>query len=70
MIYVCLYVCVCVCVRVGENRHLEGHDKVCEVKLGLQVQLDRHVLHTWKTKKTPTTQEINYLNLSLLISPH
>lgn len=51
----CLYVCVC----VRENRHLEGHDKVCEVKLGLQVQLDRHVLHTWKTKRTPTTQEIN-----------
>lgn len=48
---------MCVCVR--ENRHLEGHDKVCEVKLGLQVQLDRHVLHTWKTKTTPTTQEIN-----------
>lgn len=52
-------ICVFVCVCVRENRHLEGHDKVCEVKLGLQVQLDRHVLHTWKTKTTPTTQEIN-----------
>lgn len=35
---------VCVCER--ENRHLEGHDKVREMKLGLQVQLDGHILHT------------------------
>lgn len=35
-----------------ERRHLEGHDKVCEVKLGLQVQLDGHVLHTCRKKDT------------------
>lgn len=37
-----------VCER--ENRHLEGHDKMCEMKLGLQVQLDGHILHTCRYK--------------------
>lgn len=31
-------------------RHLEGHDQMREVKLGLQVQLDGNVLHACKQK--------------------
>lgn len=45
--------CVCVCVR--ETRHLEGHDKVCEMKLRLQVKLDDHVLHTCSRQETGNT---------------
>lgn len=48
----CNRLCVCVCVR--KSRHLEGHDKVCEMKLGLQVQLDGHVLHTCSGKQIHT----------------
>lgn len=51
----CLFMSVCVCV--WEN--LEGHDKVCEVKLGLQVQLDGHILHTCSSDGNTPTQEIN-----------
>lgn len=40
---------------VRENRHLEGHDKVCEMKLGLQVQLDGHILHTCEIQKESHT---------------
>lgn len=43
------YVSAWECVR--ENRHLEGHDKVCEMKLSLQVELDGHILHTCRKKK-------------------
>lgn len=30
---------------LGSSTHLEGHDQMCKVKLGLQVQLDGNVLH-------------------------
>lgn len=30
---------------LGSSAHLESHDQMCEVKLSLQVQLDRNVLH-------------------------
>lgn len=33
---------------MASSPHLEGHDQMCEVKLGLQVQLDGNVLHACK----------------------
>lgn len=41
----------CVCVCVCENRHLERHDEVCEMKLGLEVQLDGHILHACRREE-------------------
>lgn len=58
------WVCVRGCVCVSQNRHLKGHDKVCEMKLGLQVQLDGHVLHTCGHKEN---RKLTISSLSRLI---
>lgn len=61
-IYTVYITYACVCVR--ESRHLEGHDEVSEMKLGLQVQLDGHILHTCKKKKQ--TQPNRKLTITVL----
>lgn len=55
---------VSVCERV--NRHLEGHDEVCEVKLSLQVKLDGRILHTCQKNQTNKPQSHRKLTILFL----